>query len=67
MWRFVLVVLGGYAGYRLAKMGESRYNVLIASVTAAVVYKLTRERMTSTGEIAENGVKYVEAEVVERA
>ncbi len=67
MFRLALVAIGGYAGYRLAKLGESRYNFIIATVTAAIVYKLTRDRMTMVGEVAENGTKYVEAEVVKEA
>jgi hypothetical protein len=67
MWRILLIGLGAYSGYRLAKMGESRYNFILATATAALVYKLTQARMKSTGEVAENGKKYidVEAEVVE--
>lgn len=67
MWRLALLGLGTYAGYRLAKMGQSRYNFIIATAAAAIAYKLTRDRMTSTGEIAENGAKYVETEVIEEA
>lgn len=69
MWRLALITLGGLAGYRLAKMGRSRYNFVLATATAAIVYKLTRDRMATKGEIAENGVDYrttkdVDAEVV---
>lgn len=52
MWRVLLVATGSYAGYRLAKMGESRYNFIIATVAAALVYKFTRERMIANGEVS---------------
>ena len=67
MWRLVLIGMGAYIGYRLAKMGRSRYNLIMGTGAAAIAYKLTRDRMASTGEIAENGVRYkdVEAEIME--
>lgn len=65
MWRLALVGIGSYAGYRLAKMGQSRYNFILATVAAALVYKLTRDRMLATGEVAENGITYAEPEVME--
>lgn len=65
MWRLALIALGGVAGYRLAKMGRSRYNFIIATLTAAVAYKLTRDGMKATGELAENGVDYREAKEVD--
>ena len=58
MFRLVLLALGGLAGWRLAKMGESRYNFVLATITAAVIYKLTQARMASSGELAENGTRY---------
>ena len=58
MFRLALIALGGLAGYRLAKMGRSRMNFVAATLSAALVYKLTRARMKTTGEIAENGVDY---------
>lgn len=67
MWRLLLLGVGAYTGYKLAKMGQSRYNFIFATAAAAVVYKLTRDRMKTAGELAENGTDYakeVEAEVL---
>ena len=51
MWRFALIGLGVFAGHKLAKMGKSRYNFILATVTAALAYKLTREHMIANGEV----------------
>ena len=54
MWRLALIGIGGWIGYRLAKTGKSHMNMIIATLSALVVYKLTQSRMTS--ESAENPI-----------
>jgi hypothetical protein len=67
MWRIALIGVGAFAGYQLAKMGKSRYNFIIATLTAAVAYKLTRDSMVRNGEIAAEEpsfIREIETEIV---
>ena len=51
----------------MAKMGKSRYNFIMATVAAALTYKLTRDRMIATGEVTvaeANEIREVDVEVV---
>jgi hypothetical protein len=65
MWRIGLIALGGLAGWKLAKMGKSRYNFIVATVAAALVYKMTRDRMIAAGEVnpEDADVREVDVEV----
>lgn len=76
MWRIALVAVGGWIGYRLAKTGKSHTNMVVATLSAMLVYRLTKSRMaaeTSKNEIAgqiagmarEARAKQVEIEVLD--
>lgn len=50
MWRVWLMAIGGYIGFRLARTGAHHSNLVIASVSALLVYKLTQSRMIAEGQ-----------------
>lgn len=51
MWRIGLAVLGGFLGYKMAKAGKSRKNMVLFTLSGLAMYKLTEWSMNAKAKV----------------